>query len=151
MSRVAIVEDLVRARTQARYLEHLLRVAAMGRSDRERITALLHDLVEDGLASWNEVEALLGDDAPEILPALKLLTRGDEPYAEYIDTIATTGNLLALTVKSFDLIDHLAPAQWPSLRDELRERYIPAFARITTAGQALIQSRSGSQAQRHRS
>jgi len=139
------VDAFVRARTPARYVEHLDRIAAMARTEEERLTALLHDLVEDRLASWDEVEELLGIRATVLLPALKLLTRVAEPYADYIETIASSGNELAMTVKSFDLLDHLAPAQWPTLRDDLRERYIPALARITTAGQQLARNRINDQ------
>jgi len=139
------VDAFVRARTPARHVEHLDRVAAMARTEDERLTALLHDLVEDHLATWGEVEDLLGIQAAVLLPALKLLTRVAEPYADYIETIASSGNELAMTVKSFDLLDHLAPAQWPTLRDDLRERYIPAIARITTAGQQLARNRTNDQ------
>ncbi len=91
--------------------------------------------------TWDEVAALLGEEGEYVLPALHLLTRRGEPYAEYIESIATSGNELAMTIKSFDLLDHLAPGQWPTLRDRQRERYIPALARITIAGQQFARER----------
>jgi hypothetical protein len=52
-----------------------------------------------------------------------------------------------MTVKSFDLRDHLAPGQWGTLRDDQRERYIPALDRITAAGQQLARNRTGKHSQ----
>lgn len=138
---VNAVEAFVLSLTASRDTDHILRVAAMARTHRERVTALLHDLVEDHLATWDEVAALLGEEGEYVLPALHLLTRRGEPYAEYIESIATSGNELATTIKSFDLLDHLAPGQWPTLRDDQRERYIPALARITIAGQQFARER----------
>ena len=127
-------DERVSAFVQDRYrhdpdeLTHVSDVAAMARSYDDFVAALLHDLVEDELASWEEVEALLGDDADRIVPALRLLTRGDEPYSAYIESIAT---IIALHVKTLDLFDHLSPYKRATLAIEKVGRYFSALERLT--------------------
>ena len=54
-----------------------------------RVVAALHDVVEDTKLTFSNLETN-GLRDPE-LAALKLLTRGDEPYEEYIERVATAG------------------------------------------------------------
>jgi hypothetical protein len=124
----AFVHD--RYRYQPDELTHVSDVAAMARNADDFVAALLHDLVEDALASWEELEALLGDDAGRIVPALRLLTRGDEPYSAYIESIATSGNIIALNVKTLDLFDHLSPYKRATLSIMKVGRYFSALERL---------------------
>ena len=112
-------------------LTHVSDVAAMARSADDFVAALLHDLVEDAFASWEEIEALLGDDADRIVPALRLLTRVDETYSAYIESIATSGNIIALNVKTLDLFDHLSPYKRATLSMMKVGRYFSALERLT--------------------
>ena len=61
--------------------------------------------------------------------ALRLLTRGDEHYSEYIERIATSGNRLAIIVKRADLEDNLRPC--PSCPEHLQTRYRKALERLS--------------------
>lgn len=95
---------------------------------REVAVALLHDLVEDDYATWGEITQLLGDDANELVPALKLLTRDSKTsYAEYIDGIVKSGNRLAINVKLYDIFDHLHPVNARGLTKARMNRYTAAL------------------------
>jgi hypothetical protein len=111
-------------------LDHVQGVSAMAQTLDDQIVALLHDLVEDAFASWEEVADILGADADRLLPALRLLTRDDEPYANYIERIAASGNLNAINVKTFDLFDHLSPYKRAGLLGTKVDRYLAALDRL---------------------
>jgi hypothetical protein len=122
---------------QARYRdhpdeqEHVYDLAAMARSEDDFVVALLHDLVEDEFATWAEIETLLAEDAERLIPALRLLTRGEEPYDDYIESIATSGNIIAMNVKTLDLFDHLSPYKRATLPMKNVIRYFEALERLT--------------------
>ena len=111
-------------------LDHVQGVSAMAQTLDDQIVALLHDLVEDSFASWEEVADILGADADRLLPALRLLTRDDEPYANYIERIAASGNVNAINVKTFDLFDHLSPYKRAGLLGTKADRYLAALDRL---------------------
>ncbi|CAN5510159.1 hypothetical protein BH09CHL1_BH09CHL1_19520 [soil metagenome] len=131
------IHVLLSSRCSAIDYEHVQQVSKLATTDAQHATALLHDFVEDAYGTWDEVEAILGGLAESCLPALRLLTRGPEPYEEYIQRIADSGNRLAMSVKALDLIDHLSPNRWHTLKPEKIDRYISAFRIITIAGQAI--------------
>ena len=96
-----------------------------------RITAVLHDVVEDSDVTFAELEAAGFSD--EVLPALRLLTHdADIPYAEYIAAIQP--NQLARRVKLADLQHNMNILRLPQLRDKdvarLR-RYRAAWQQLT--------------------
>lgn len=117
----------------APYAFHPIRLALTMRTDSERITALLHDIVEDTDVTLDDLK----DEgfAPEIVEAVRLLTRiPDEDYDAYIDRIAA--NPLARAVKLADLADNMDLTRIPDLneRDRARfEKYKRAFATLRTA------------------
>jgi len=134
---IAAILELLRQRCPEAEYVHALRVASGARDNATRLVALAHDLVEDGYATWDEIERALNEYAGECLPALKLLTRTGEPYEDYIAAIGTSGNRIALTVKALDLLDHLSPALWPTLREDRIDRYVEALRIVTINGRAL--------------
>lgn len=86
------------------YALHSIRIALTLPTEAEKITALLHDIVEDTNISLAD----LADEgfASEILEALDLLTHSPSAdYSEYIAKIAT--NPLARAVKIADLTDNM--------------------------------------------
>jgi len=97
------------------FILHPLRVMLAVTSPAARIVALLHDVVEDSSITLANL-AEKGFD-PEVLEAVACLTRGPaEPYADYIDRVASNG--LAREVKLADLADNLANnRRLPSTRD----------------------------------
>lgn len=70
------------------------------------IVALLHDAVEDGLVSLNDLrEAEFPED---IVGSISYLTRGEnETYTDYITRIANSGDDIARRVKIADISANL--------------------------------------------
>lgn len=82
------------------YISHPVYVALNMDSDDEKITALLHDVVEDSSISLEELKAFGFNK--QIIEAVNLLTRKkDTDYFDYIK--ALKNNPLALKVKLADL------------------------------------------------
>jgi (p)ppGpp synthase/HD superfamily hydrolase len=52
-------------------LNHVRDVSAMAQTLDDQVVALLHDLVEDSFASWEEVADILGTESDRLLPALQ--------------------------------------------------------------------------------
>lgn len=112
------------------YLLHVMRVA-LAVPPGARVVAALHDVVEDRKSTFGDLEAR-GLRDPE-LAALKLLTRGKEPYEEYIEGVATTAGVpgeLARQVKRADLEDNLGRLT-PKLEGK-RARYEKALERLAS-------------------
>lgn len=108
-------------RANTPYILHPLRVA-FAVSERARVVALLHDVLEDTnvpLPEWVTDEERV---------ALFTLTRGkdEETYAEYIARIVGSGSEIAREVKIADLRDNLAHDPPP----EMRHRYEKALAAL---------------------
>lgn len=88
----------------APYILHPLRVMIKMTTEAERITAILHDVIED--SDWT-IERLQREGFhAEILYALDCLTKQDaEEYWEFIERVKL--NPLAVKVKKADLEDNL--------------------------------------------
>jgi len=86
---------------------HPMNVAAKADTVEETIMGLLHDVVED--SEWT-FEGLVNEGiSEEIVDALRLLTHDkSEPYDDYVQRIARSGNRLAITTKLHDLQHNLA-------------------------------------------
>ena len=112
------------------YILHPIRVMERCETELEKITAVLHDVLED---SEYTLEDLRKEGfADEILEALICLTHLEgEGYMEYIARIC--GNPLAARVKYADLQDNmdLSHIPNPTEKDHARlEKYKKAKARI---------------------
>jgi len=91
------------------YIQHLMRVAGRVHKDHCHI-ALLHDYFEDVHVARDKKE--MANTLPFLeegeLEALRLLTRSKEvTYRLYIESIAFSGNKMAIDIKIADLEDHL--------------------------------------------
>ncbi|MFC7177900.1 HD domain-containing protein [Halosegnis marinus] len=85
------------------YIRHPLRVMEAVETERERVVAVLHDVVEDANYTLDEIETAF--DA-EIREAVDALTKRDgESYQEFIARTAT--NSLARQVKIADIEDNM--------------------------------------------
>ena len=82
------------------YLNHLYYVSDCSNTIEEKITGLLHDIIEDtDISKEDLIDIHCSDD---IIEAVSILTRRKEreSYNEYIDRIINSNNLLALNVKN---------------------------------------------------
>ena len=108
-------------RADGPYIAHPVRVMLRVDGDHARMTALLHDVVEDHAADgWTFEELDRRGCPPEVLAALRLLThqkpqgdrddpahiqRVNDDYAAYVDRLAS--NPTARAVKLADLADNI--------------------------------------------
>ncbi|MBQ7102516.1 MAG: GTP pyrophosphokinase [Anaerotignum sp.] len=115
------------------YILHPVRVMQNCETEEEKITALLHDVLEDSDYTLEELRK--EGFSEEILNALICLThREGEDYMDYIERIC--GNPLAVRVKYADLQDNmdLSRIPHPTEKDFFRlKKYKKAEARIEEA------------------
>jgi (p)ppGpp synthase/HD superfamily hydrolase len=112
------------------YILHILRVARFMKTDREKVVAYLHDVIEDS-------DFLEGDLRPifhyeDVRDVMALTKYNDESYRDYIDRLVTHGSYTALRVKASDLFDHLSnPDKGQFMNDSRRDQYESAKFKIT--------------------
>jgi (p)ppGpp synthase/HD superfamily hydrolase len=114
------------------YIGHPLRVMEMGKTQEEKIVGVLHDVVEDTPWTFEMLEA--EGFAPEIIAALRCVTKTseNENYDDFIERVKK--NPLAVTVKINDLTDNMDIRRLPYLSDKDVKRlkkYLKAYKRLT--------------------
>jgi (p)ppGpp synthase/HD superfamily hydrolase len=101
-------------------------------SDIERVTAVLHDLIEDTDYTLDDMRRL--GYSEEVVEAVEHLTRREEePYADYIGRIGN--HAIARRVKLADLSDNMTNNRGVDSRTEERarlKRYREARASLLT-------------------
>lgn len=113
------------------YIGHPLRVMEMGKTEKEKIVGVLHDVVED--TSWT-FEALAAEGfSKEVIDALRCVTKTseNENYDAFIDRVKK--NPLATAVKINDLSDNMDIRRLPYLSDKDVKRlkkYLKAYKRL---------------------
>ena len=101
------------------YILHPLRVALRVRTDRERLAAVLHDVVEDTGVTLDELRERGLDES--VVAAIETLTKRDgEDYRAFIERVAQ--NPIARAVKLADLADNLDPERLAALPAEEQQR-----------------------------
>lgn len=86
---------------------HPLTVGLKGANEVEIIAGLLHDVVEDG--HWTLEQLAQAGFSTQVIEALRLLTHAkDVPYGNYVAAIIASGNSTAQRVKMNDLQHNLA-------------------------------------------
>ncbi|MBE5944137.1 MAG: HD domain-containing protein [Lachnospiraceae bacterium] len=81
------------------YIEHPRKVASFLSDERDKVLAMLHDVIEDTFLTEGDLRPVFGDD---IVDTLLILTKGEgEDYFDYIGRI--TGNQSAIRVKMADI------------------------------------------------
>lgn len=113
------------------YIGHPLRVMEMGKTEEEKIVGVLHDVVEDTDWSFERLEA--EGFAPEIIAALKCVTKisENENYDAFIERVRK--NPLATAVKINDLTDNMDIRRLPYLSDKDVKRlkkYLKAYKKL---------------------
>ncbi len=113
------------------YISHPLRVMEMGRTEDEKIVGVLHDVVEDSDWTFEMLEE--EGFAPEIIEALRCLTKlsKDEDYEHFMTRVKS--NKLAIKVKLCDLVDNLDTSRLVNVTDsdvKRSKKYARAYASI---------------------
>ena len=112
------------------YITHLLRVMLRLEGEAAQIVGVLHDLVEDTDATFDDLRTQ--GYAEELVQALDCLThRPDETYEQFIERAAA--NPLARRVKRADLEDNMDIRRLPVVTEKDHERlnrYIAAWRRL---------------------
>ena len=112
------------------YILHLFQVMAKGKGEDEKITALLHDVVEDTPWTLEKLEA--EGFSHKIIQALDCLTKREgESYEEFIERVKS--NPLAIKVKINDLEDNMDIRRLCELSDNDVNRlnkYIKAYREL---------------------
>lgn len=132
------VRELYAQAGRLREFAHITRVADSAKpSQEDELTALLHDILEDGLiVTVRDLEWVMtrngisSDVTPRISQAVQLLTRFDNSpagYAQYIRKIVDSRNPIAIRVKTLDIFDHLNPYHRHTLKKTHAARYLIAL------------------------
>lgn len=132
-----MVEDAIAIATKAHqgqrdksghaYIGHPLRVMGMMHTDHERMTAVLHDVVEDTEVT---ADALREAGCPDVVveAVVAISKRPGEAHEDYLERVAA--NPMALAVKRADIADNSSPVRMAELdgptRSRLREKYAKA-------------------------
>lgn len=89
---------------------HLMAVCLAGKTDLQKKTGILHDIIEDTDLTLDSLRAKGVEE--EVVEAVDLLTHRDEDsYEDYIRKIASSGNETAIQVKLNDLHHNLQRAE----------------------------------------
>jgi (p)ppGpp synthase/HD superfamily hydrolase len=108
-------------------LKHALAVSSRVDALDAKIVALLHDAVEDGFCTIQDLYD--ADMQNDVVEAIATLTRGNESYPHYIDRIKHSGDDLAIAVKLADLDANLS--RMDEEHSSLTGRYRHAIAELT--------------------
>jgi len=86
------------------YYQHPLRVAMSLDNDNEKIVALLHDVIEECNVTLLDLK---NEGIPdECIDAIRILTKDNAYYGEYIKHIKESTNSIAIRVKIADIMDN---------------------------------------------
>lgn len=115
------------------YLNHLYYVSDCADTMGEKITGLLHDIIEDSEITEEDLKKINFSD--DIITAVSILTKKKlENYNDYIDRIINSNNSIALKVKRIDMENNmdLSRIENPTEKDYKRrkEKYIPQYQKI---------------------
>ena len=113
------------------YIAHPLRVMGHVKSEHERMTAVLHDVVEDTDVTLEDLTNL-GCPA-EVLDAVAAISKHPgEPQADYLARVMA--NPIAEVVKRADIADNMSPDRLgrldPATQERLRTKYEAALRQL---------------------
>lgn len=107
---------------QEPYINHLRRVSEQMPNDKLKTAAFIHDSVEDGKMTLDEVRSQFGGGVAELVDVVS--RKEDETYAQFIDRIAQ--NPEAAQIKLADLRENIRNVE--DFKPSLRSRYEKAIA-----------------------
>lgn len=114
------------------YIGHVMRVAQRCKTQKSKVIALLHDVIEDTPITPNELKAE-GIPADIVEAVLTLSRRQDEPYEEYINRVVP--HPLCCEVKIADLEDNMDIRRLTEIgeSDVIRlKKYLKAWKTLTS-------------------
>ncbi|GLW93694.1 HD domain-containing protein [Actinokineospora globicatena] len=115
------------------YIEHPLRVMAGVATDHERMTAVLHDVVEDTTITLTDL-AEAGCPAEVVAAVDAISKRPGESQSDYLGRVVA--NPIARAVKHVDIADNSSPDRLAQLdqatQDRLRHKYATALDFLAT-------------------
>ncbi|MBR4378837.1 MAG: HD domain-containing protein [Prevotella sp.] len=114
------------------YIGHVMRVAQRCKTQKSKVIALLHDVIEDTPITPDELKAE-GIPADIVEAVLTLSRRQDEPYEEYINRVAP--HPLCREVKIADLEDNMDIRRLTEIgeSDVIRlKKYLKAWKTLTS-------------------
>ena len=126
-TRSALMFVLIRNKDEEQYY-HTCRVAFQFNDDYFGVVAALHDVIEDGIATKDDLKQFELDE--QQTEAINLLTRNKNiPYIKYIEQIKN--NKIAVAVKIADLTDNIRRCA-ESIPDHLSllKRYVNAYEKL---------------------
>ena len=128
------------------YIVHLMKVYQGVDDYNEKITALMHDVVEDTEVTLDDLKEI--GYPSDILEMLDYLTkRKGEYYPDYIDRIISSGNIHILNIKLSDLRHNMDSNRIknPTMNDyeRINKRYLPAYNKIQTKLEELLEKNKG--------
>ena len=123
------------------YISHLMKVYEGVSEYKEKIVALLHDVVEDTEVTFEDLKELGYDD--EIIFILSYLTKKKgEYYPDYIDRLISSENIHVLNIKLSDLKHNMDITRItnPSVNDyeRVNKRYAPAYLKVESKLNELL-------------
>jgi len=107
---------------QEPYINHLRRVSEQMPNNKLKTAAFLHDSVEDGKMTLDEVRSQFGDDVAGLVDVVS--RKEGETYAQFIDRVAQ--NPEAAQIKLADLRENIRNVE--NFKPSLRSRYEKAIA-----------------------
>lgn len=108
---------------------HPLTVGCSMESKEEKIVGLLHDIVEDGYVTLDELRVLFDS---QVVEAIQILTHDKKySYEEYIDSIKNSNNTIAIRVKITDIQHNLVRGKEGGHKD-LVLKHTKAFRKMTS-------------------
>lgn len=110
------------------YILHPIRVMLSMSTPKERMVAILHDVVEDCDITLDELRVM--GFPKDVIGAMDAIThRKGEPYDDYMNRVCD--NTLAIGVKRADISDNSSPIRLyklpPETRIRLRKKYTKAI------------------------
>lgn len=122
------------------YIDHPIRVANIVRplGVSYQIAALLHDTIEDSAVTLTDLSLRFGSC---IVKAVDIVSRRpeDDSYAAFITRIVRSHNIVAIAVKTADVLDHLRPESKDFFlaRPTMESRYLSAICRLRAAANTV--------------
>ena len=116
------------------YVIHLLKVYSGVSDYKEKVCALLHDIIEDTDVTYDDLRKVGYDE--EIIEILTILTKlKGEDYRDYIERIINSNNFHAMNIKLSDLRHNMDSGRIknPKANDyeRITKRYEPAYEKIS--------------------